>query len=137
MFTEDFREHLNYLKKKDEIAIKKAMRRLEGKSEFDRKFARKVYDIYEAFRLEGPHISKLLKDEIDNPLGAALFNRPFSQALVCSVLYDTQFVAVLMCSNLLRRTANLNKKSSGALRLRVYTAILNYDSLKKQNIFNN
>lgn len=134
MFAEDLREHLGYLKKKDEIATKKAMKRLSGNSVFDKRFTRKVYDIYEAFRLEGPHICKLLKDEIDNPLGETFFNMPFSQAVVCSVLYDTQFVAVLMCSNLLRRTVKLNKKSSGALRLRVYAAILNYDEFKKKNI---
>lgn len=127
----ELREHLKYLKKKDEIAIKKVESRINNNSEFNRKFFRRVDDIYEAFKLQIPNIANVLKEYIDSPIGEAIFGVPFSNSLVYSVLMDQQFVAMLMCNSLLKRTANLSSESEGQLKLRVYIAILNYDRYKK------
>ena len=131
LLTTELREHLKYLKKKDEIAIKKVESRINNSSRFNRKFFRKVDDIYEAFKLQIPSIANILKEYIDNPVVETIFNVPFSDSLVYSVLMEQQFVAMLMCNSLLKRTANLSRESEGQLKLRVYIAILNYDRYKK------
>ena len=127
----ELREHLKYLKKKDEIAIKKVEARIKNNTKFSRDFFRKVDDVYEAYKLQIPQIVTVLKEYIDNPIGEAIFGTCFSEALVYSVLMDGQFVGMLMCNSLIKRTANLNRKSSGQLKQRVYIAILNYDRYKK------
>lgn len=131
-WLDDFNEHRKYLKKKDEIAIKKVERRFKSNTRFAYKFQKKAYDIYEVFKLQVPYIVTVLKEYMDNPVEEAVFDKPFSEAQVYSVLFDTRFVAMLMCNNLLKRTANLDRDSSGLLKLRVYIAILNYDTYNKE-----
>lgn len=127
----EFREHMICLKKKDEVAIKKVERRVVSKRPKDRKFAAKAADIYEVFKQQVPYISTVLREFIDNPVVEFIFGRPFSEALVRSVLLDKEFVAMLMCNSLLRRTLNLGRTSAGQLKLRVYISILNFDRYKK------
>ena len=123
-----------YLKKKDEIAIKKVERRFKSSDKNSGDFVRKVYDVYEAYKLQVPHIATVLEDYLDNPIWEIWLDKPFSKAEVCSVLLDMQFVATLMCTSLLRRTANLERKSEGQRKLRIYIAILNYDRYKKSQV---
>ena len=142
MFTvlsekENFDKAWRYLKKKDEIAIKKVEKRFSGKDRFSSNFATRVYDVYDAYKLQVPYIVTVLEEYLDNPIYNMWFDIPFSKARVYSVLMDMQFVGMLMCTSLLRRTANLERKSQNQLKLRVYIAILNYDRYKKSQIAKN
>ena len=123
-----------WLKKKDESAIEKVEQRFRSKDKFSSDFTRKVYDAYDAYKLQVPYIATVLEEYLDNPIFNMWFDIPFSKAQVCSVLMDMQFVATLMCTSLLKRTANLNRKSQNQLKLRVYIAILNFDRYKKSKI---
>ena len=123
-----------WLKRKDEIAIKKVEERFRSKTRFSYNFVNRVVDVYDAYKLRVPHIATVLEEFLDNPIYSMWFDTPFSKAQVCSVLLDMQFVATLMCTSLLRRTANLERKSEGQLKLRIYIAILNYDRYKKSKI---
>ncbi len=139
MFTlvnmkKDFDKAWRDLKKKDEIAIKKVERRFKSSDKFSGDFVRKVYDVYDAYKLQVPHIATVLEEYLDNPIWGICFDTPFSKAKVCSVLLDMQFVATLMCTSLLRRTTNLERKSEGQRKLRIYIAILNYDRYKKSQV---
>lgn len=139
MFTlvktkEEFNKAWRCLKKKDEIAIKKVERRFRGNDRQSRNFVRKVYDVYEAYKLQVPHIATVLEEYLGNPIYNIWFGIPFSKAQICSVLLDMQFVGMLMCNNLLRRTANLERKVSNQLKLRIYIAILNYDRYRKRKV---
>lgn len=126
-----FDKQWRWLRKKDERAIKKAEDRFMGKDQFSYKFAEKVCGVYDAYKLQVPYIATVLEEYFDNPIFNMWFDIPFSKARVYSVLMDMQFVATLMSTSLLRRTANLERKSSDRLKLRVYIAILNYDRYKK------
>lgn len=130
----DFDKECLWLKRKDELAIKKVERRFGSNDRFSCEFTRKVYDVYDAYKLKVPHIVTVLEEYLDNPIYNMWFDTPFSKAQVCSVLSDMQFVATLMCTSLLRRTANLDRKSANHLKLRVYIAILNYDRYKRSKI---
>ena len=134
---QSFDKAWRYLKKKDEIAIKKVEKRFGSNDKFSSSFVRKVYDIYDAYKLQVPHIATVLEEYLDNPIFNMWFGASFSKAQVCSVLVDMQFVATLMCTSLLRRAANLDRKSASQLKLRVYIAILNYDRYKKSKIAKN
>lgn len=123
-----------WLKKKDERAIEKVEQHFRSNDKFSSNFARKVYDVYDAYKLQVPYIATVLEEYLDNPIFNMWFDTPFSKAQVCSVLMDMQFVATLMCTSLLRRTANLDRKSQNQLKLRVYIAILNFDRYKKSQI---
>ncbi len=123
-----------WLKKKDESAIQKVEKRFKSRDKDSINFVRKVYDIYDAYKLQVPHIATVLEEYLDNPIFNMWFDTSFSKSQVYSVLMDMQFVATLMCTSLLRRTANLNRKSQNQLKLRVYIAILNFDRYKKSEI---
>lgn len=131
---QDFDKEWLELKRKDEMAIKKVESRFRSDDKTTYAFVKKVYDIYDAYKLQVPHVVTVLEEYLDNPIFNMWFDTPFSKAQVCSVLMDMQFVAMLMCTNLLRRTANLERKSENQLKLRVYVAILNYDRYKKSEV---
>jgi len=131
---ENFDKAWRYLKKKDEIGVKKVERRFASNDNISSAFVGKVYDVYDAYKLQVPYIATVLEEYLDNPVFNMWFGTPFSKAQVYSVLMDMQFVATLMCTSLLRRTANLERKSDNQLKLRVYIAILNYDKYKKRQI---
>lgn len=139
MFTvlkckKNFDKEWVWLKKKDERAIQKVEKRFESRDKASINFVRKVYDVYDAYKLQVPHIATVLEEYLDTPIFNMWFDTPFSKAQVYSVLMDMQFVATLMCTSLLRRTVNLDRKSQNQLKLRVYIAILNYDRYKKSKI---
>lgn len=134
--SEGYDKELLWLKKRDEIAIKKVEKRFSSTDKFSKDFVRKVYDVYDVYKLQVYHIATILEEYLDNPIFEAWIDTPFSKAQVCSVLLDMQFVATLMCSSLLKRTVNLDRKSADQLKLRVYIAILNYDRYKKSKIRN-
>lgn len=125
-FIHDLEEHRKYLKRKDEIAIKKVERRFIGKTRQEKKFYEKVYGVYDGFKMVVPLIICALKEYLDNPVAEAIIGTPFSEKQAYSVLMDMKFVGMLMCNNLIRRAANLRKGSEGQVKLRVYIAILNY-----------
>ena len=128
-----FEKAWRHLKKKDEIAIKKVERRFVSRDGFSYNFTCKVYDLYDAYKTQIPHIATILEEYLDNPMFTRLFNTSFSKAQVYSVLMDMQFLGTLMCNGLLRRTVHLNRKSKQQLKIRIYIAILNYDSYKKHS----
>lgn len=132
----NFDKAWRYLKKKDEIAIKKVEQRFRSKDKFSGNFTQKVYDVYDAYKLQVPYIATVLDEYLDNPIFNMWFDTPFSKAQVYSILMDMQFVATLMCTSLLKRTANLERKSQNQLKLRVYIAILDFDRYKKSKIVN-
>lgn len=139
MFTllkakENFDKARKYLKKKDEIAIKKVERRFRSNDKFSRDFMNKVYDVYDEYRRKVPHIVDVLEEYLDNPLIEVFFDTPFDKERVCNTLLDMQFVATLMCTSLLKRTVNLETKSENQLKLRIYVAILNYDKYKRSHV---
>ncbi len=126
----EFDKEWLWLKKKDESAIEKVERRFSGTEKFDREFVVKVFYLYDIFKTEAYHITKVLKEYLDNEVYELWFGAPFNEAQVYNALIDVRFVGMLMCDNLLRRTIKLEKASSGQLKLRVYIAILNYDRYK-------
>ena len=139
MFTvlkckKNFDKEWLWLKKKDESAIQKVEKRFKSSDKQSINFVRKVYDVYDAYKLQVPHIATVLEEYLDTPIFNMWFNTTFSKAQVYSVLMDMQFAATLMCTSLLKRTANLERKSQNQLKLRVYIAILNFDRYKKSQI---
>lgn len=123
-----------WLKRKDENAIQKVEKIFKSRDKLSCDFVSRVYDVYEAYILQVPRIVTVLEGYLDTPIYNIWFDTPFSKAQVYSVLQDMQFVATLMCTSLLRRTANLKGNSASQLKLRIYIAILNYDRYKKSKI---
>ena len=80
-------------------------------------------------------ISEVLKNYVGDNVGDKVLEyivgQNFSQALVISVLKDIDFIAFLITSHLVQRTADLTNKSNGRLKLRLYLAILTFDNYKK------
>ena len=132
MFVPDLKQHLDLLKRKDEKDIKDVEGRLKGKTKLNKRFNHRVKDVRVAMASHEFFIADVLKDYLDNILAEWLFKKPFSLPMVVSVLQDEEFLAFLISSHLVKRTVNLNYSSRGEVKLRVYTAILNYDSYKKQ-----
>lgn len=126
MLIDNLKEHMRYLKKKDEIAIKKVERRLATSTRFNLKFWQKVNDAYAEFKLHISNIIVILKECVDNPMGEFFFGIQFNEQQVLNVLQNMQFVAMLMCNSMLKRTLNLSKETDGQLKLRIYIAILNF-----------
>jgi len=130
----NFEKEWRWLKKKDEIAIKKVEKRFASRDKLSNEFVGKVYDVYEAYKLQVPHIATVLEEYFDKPFLDIWFDIPFSKANILSVLLDMQFVGTLMCNNLLKRTVNLEGTSHEQLKFRVYIAILNYDKYKRSRV---
>ena len=127
----EFRNHRAYLNMKDQKSMRKVEKKFNNNTDKNNEFVCKVADIHEVFKQYVPYISMVLRNFLDNFMVEHVFGITFSEALVISVLMDKEFVAMLMCSNLLKRTLNLNSGSSGRLKLRIYIAILNFDMYKK------
>ncbi len=123
---ERLEEHRKCLKKKDEIAVKKAIRRLQCQTRKDKFFTRKLFDVYAEYKVKIPNIVEVLKEYVDNPVVEQILGAKFNLVQMYDVLYDTTFVGMLMCNNLFYRVFNLGSESSGQLKLRVYISILNY-----------
>lgn len=123
-----------WLKKKDEIAIKKVERQFKSGDRISTNFVSNVYAVYDAYKLQIPTIAKVLEDYLDNPIFNMWFDTKFNKLHVYNVLKDMQFMAMLMCNNLLKRAVNLSKESQSQLKLRVYIAILNYDRYMKSKL---
>ena len=130
----NFDKEWRRLREKDQTAIRKVEELFKNHDTSSYKFLKKVYDIYPAYKLQVPHIATVLEEYLDTPIFNIWFDTTFSKAKVYSILADMQFLATLMRTNLLRRTANLDRHSDNQLKLRVYIAVLNYDRYKKSQI---
>ena len=127
-----FKDYALTQTQRDIKAIKRVEERLKSNTELDKKFCKKVNDVQAALFTSAYRYSQILKRYVDNYLGVELFERPFSQAVVISILQDKEFIAFLFETNLIRRVIDLNDNTNGQIKLRIYLAILIYDDYKKQ-----
>ena len=132
MIMRKLEKHLFELKRKDEIAIKKADRRMHTEGGYNYEFSCRVSINQAKLMGKSESICAILKAYIDNPLGEYLFGIKFKEEEVIEALKDTGFTAALMCSNLFYRAVAINSRSPGQIKLRVYIAILNYTRYQKQ-----
>ncbi|WP_428047164.1 hypothetical protein [Candidatus Proelusimicrobium excrementi] len=131
MFHETFKKYLEVQKVKDIKTIKRVERRLKAYTREDEKFCKRVSGIHAALSSYAVVFSNVLKAYLDNHLVEAVFAKPFSQAVVISVLKDEEFIAFLIQSKLIRRVIKLNYDTKGEIKLRLYSAILCFDDYKK------
>ncbi len=127
----DFKAELERLKAKDNKDIRLSEELLRSTQKEDEEFNIKVQDVLLAMEFRAMEIYEILKDFLDNPLSELFFGIKFNDAVVISILKDEEFVAFMLVARLYRRTLKLTKESKGDFKLRLYAAILNFDSYKK------
>lgn len=133
MIMRKLEKHLFELKRKDEIAIKKADRRMHTEG-YNYEFCCRVENNYALLISKSEDICATLKAYIDNPLGEFLFGRKFREGDVINTLSDKYFTATLMCGNLFNRAVAISEHTHGQVKLRVYIAILNYVRYQKEKM---
>ena len=126
------KHELDKLKRKDYKDIELSEQLLKSTLKEDERFNIKVQDILLAMEFRVMDIYEILKSFIDNSLSELMFETKFNDASVISILKDEEFVAFIITSNLYKRTLNLREDSKGDFKLRLYVAILNFDSYKKE-----
>ena len=126
------KQELDRLKRKDYKDIKFSGELLKSTLEEDKRFNIKVQDVLLAMEFRAIDIYEILKSFIDNPVSELIFEKQFNDASVISILKDEEFVAFIIVANLYKRAMNLTAESKGDFKLRLYIAILNFDSYKKE-----
>lgn len=126
-----FDEQMQQMKKRDYRIFKSVQNKLKANSSQGEAFRRRVKDINVAMGRRIYFIAEVMQDYLDNIVVREMFERDFSKAQVVSVLQDEEFVAFLIASNLIRRVIDMNCDTRGEVKLRLYVAILNYDSFAK------
>lgn len=132
MLMDIYNEEFEKVKRKDVKMFKRNEERLRGDTEQDRRFSKKVSEIHAVMGTYCYTIADVIKDALDNEVARMIIGKTYSHAVVVSVLKDYEFIAFLISSNLIRRTANLSYESPDQLKIRIYLSILNFDEYKKK-----
>lgn len=128
---EQVKRFLTGLKRKDEKLIRNAGQRLRSKRSQDIQFSNRASAINIAINGHAFYICDVLRKFLDYSTVEKLIGRPFSEAVVISVLQDREFIAFLIEANLINRTIKLDYNTSAEFKIRLYIAILNFDEYKK------
>ena len=115
--------------KRDVWTFKRSAERLKS----DKLFHKKVSDVKAAMEDYIFGFEEILRRFVDNIYIELLAERPYSRAVVISILRDEEFIAYMIEASLLNRLLRATFDTMGTFKLRLYYAILCFDDYKKQN----
>lgn len=131
MIFDKIAEGFKEIKVKNISLFKDTEIRLKGIIKADKEFCIRVSEAYGKMITKVQQIKQILKDYLDIPVLECIFGRNFDEELLNMVLNNYEFVAFLVNSHLINRALNLQEDSLGQVKLRIYSAAMDFAEYKK------
>lgn len=131
MIFERMAKELKEIKAKNVSLFEDTHIRLKGMLKADKEFCVRVSEAYGKMIAQVQQIQQILKDYLDTPVLGCIFGRNFDSAILNTVLNNYEFVAFLVNVHLINRALNLREDSPGQVKLRIYSAAMDFAEYKK------